>query len=608
MGQSCSEPVVSCNYGRDSKGNCNTNRAPVLWTDIEEETKSSICGSGEACLDGCVYNLSNNNNLNNCSTTGNGANAATVTCTSCTDQVATTCNAGYGLVGSACVACDASTFAIQGNSAECQTCATIGNGVNAATITCTDSFNQIATTCNAGYGLVGDACVVCDDFTYAVQGNSAECQTCATIGNGVNAATITCTSGTNQVATTCNAGYGLVGNACVACAASTYASQGNNAACQTCASGSYTDTGTGTTGTTCSTCATSGNGANAATVTCTDGFNQIATTCDAGYGLVGDACVACDDFTYAVQGNSAECQTCATIGNGANAATITCNSGTDQIATTCNAGYGLVGDACVACAPSSFAIQGNNAACQTCASGSYTDTGTGTTGTTCTPCATVSKSSARTCNAGGASGIQTVTCNTGFHESGSSGNNLGCTACTNQTNCATSTANQCSTSSGFTTKTPCTSVTAGYYLDKDVVKQCHTVPKSSARTCNAGGASGIQTVTCNTGFHESGSSGNNLGCTAYSGRRGRQNVEQAWGVYDRVTSTSVSEQACPIWVPEGTELLSPSVITSNNSYCRDSTKPIWVPMGSELLVPSDITSNNSYCRDSTKPIWVQKKK
>ena len=130
-------------------------------------------------------------------------------------------------------------------------------------------------------------------------------------------------------------------------------------------------------------------------------------------------------------------------------------------------------------------------------------------------CATVSNSAARTCNAGGANGIHTVTCDTGFHESGSAGNDLGCTACANQTNCAANTANQCSTSSGFTTKTPCTSVTAaGYYLDGDVVKVCATVSDSSARTCTAGGASGIHTVTCDSGFHESGSAGNDLGCTA----------------------------------------------------------------------------------------------
>ena len=72
---------------------------------------------------------------------------------------------------------------------------------------------------------------------------------------------------------------------------------------------------------------------------------------------------------------------------------------------------------------------------------------------------------------------ETVTCGPGFYESGGAGNDLGCTACVNQANCAASTANQCSTSSGFTTKTPCTSVTAaGYYLDGDVVKTDPLVP------------------------------------------------------------------------------------------------------------------------------------
>jgi hypothetical protein len=133
----------------------------------------------------------------------------------------------------------------------------------------------------------------------------------------------------------------------------------------------------------------------------------------------------------------------------------------------------------------------------------------------CTACATVLDASARTCDAGGANGIQTVACDTGFHESGSAGNDLGCTACANQANCAANTANQCSTSSGFTTKTPCASVTAaGYYLDGDVVKVCASVSDASARTCTAGGASGIQTVACDTGFHESGSAGNDLGCAA----------------------------------------------------------------------------------------------
>jgi hypothetical protein len=231
------------------------------------------------------------------------------------------------------------------------------------------------------------------------------CNNCGTSGKGANAATVTCTDDTDQVATTCNAGYGLVGSACGACDASTYAVQGNSAECQTCASGSYTDTGTGTTGTTCQTCATSGNGANAATITCTSGTNQVATTCDAGYGLVGSACGACDAFTYAVQGNSAECQTCATI---ANAATVQCTTGSNEKITTCDAGYfGNSGDA----------------SCQSCGAGSITNTGTSAGATTCTPCAAGTYSlssnvaSCSTCaTSGNGANAATTTCTTGTNQ------------------------------------------------------------------------------------------------------------------------------------------------------------------------------------------------
>ena len=56
------------------------------------------------------------------------------------------------------------------------------------------------------------------------------------------------------------------------------------------------------------------------------------------------------------------------------------------------------------------------------------------------------------------------------YETGTAGVDLGCTLCIDQTNCAVSTANTCSTTSTFTTKTICTSVTAnGFYLDGDPI-------------------------------------------------------------------------------------------------------------------------------------------
>jgi len=285
-------------------------------------SKATAC---EACPVG-QYGSTVDDDITSCTTCATVSNSFARTCNAggASGIQTVTCNTGFHESGSAgvdlgCTACDNQANCVTSTPNTCSTtagittktpcasvtapgyfldddkvttCATSGNGTNAATVTCTDGTDQVATTCNAGYGLIGSACGACDAFTYAVQGNSAVCQTCATSGNGANAATITCTSGTNQIATDCNAGYGLVGSACVACDAFTFAVQGNSAVCQTCASGSYTDTGTGTTGTTCSTCDTSGLGANAATVMCTNSTNQIATDCNAGYVLDEDACSA----------------------------------------------------------------------------------------------------------------------------------------------------------------------------------------------------------------------------------------------------------------------------------------------------------------------------
>ena len=181
----------------------------------------------------------------------------------------------------------------------CKTCAVgqYGSDVDNDDTSCTACVNQVncaastPNTCSTTNGATTKTpCTSVTAPEYYLDGDKVA--TCATSGNGTNAATITCTTGTNQVATTCNAGYGLVKSACVACDAYTFAIQGNSAVCQTCASGSYTDTGTGTTGTTCNTCATSGLDANVATVTCTSSTNQVTTACNAGYGLVGSACVA----------------------------------------------------------------------------------------------------------------------------------------------------------------------------------------------------------------------------------------------------------------------------------------------------------------------------
>jgi len=261
----------------------------------------------------------------------------------------------------------------------------------------------------------------------------------------------------------------------------------------------------------CTACATVSD-ASARTCNATGASGIQTVTCDTGFHESGSpgvdlGCTACVNQTHCATSTPNTCSTTAEI-----TTKTQCTSVTDS-------GYYLDGDKVDTCANQANCTTSDATTCSTTAgittkapctlaqSGYYLD------GDKVETCATVPDASARTCNATGASGIQTVTCDTGFHESGSPGVYLGCTACVNQANCTTSDATTCSTTAGITTKAPCTSVTdSGYYLDGDKVDTCAPVSDASARTCNATGASGIQTVTCNEGYREQGSPGVNLVC------------------------------------------------------------------------------------------------
>ena len=119
------------------------------------------------------------------------------------------------------------------------------------------------------------------------------------------------------------------------------------------------------------------------------------------------------------------------------------------------------------------------------------DPNANTDDTSCAFCAEVLNADVYTCDAIGASGIQSVTCSSGYLETGLAGDDLGCTAC------------------------------------PDTGVQCcqNAALHATSTTCSGGGYNDIITsVTCDTGYSESGSvTGGDLGCTLSCEAR-----EQEW--------------------------------------------------------------------------------
>ena len=94
-------------------------------------------------------------------------------------------------------------------------------------------------------------------------------------------------------------------------------------------------------------------------------------------------------------------------------------------------------------------------------------------------------------------------------------NSLVCTACTQQTGCASANApgTPCSTSAGYTDKQTCTLADDQFYLDTDIVKPCEAIADTVTYTCDGPSNSRAQ---CKIGFFitDNSNSGISDTCTA----------------------------------------------------------------------------------------------
>jgi hypothetical protein len=264
-----------------------------------------------------------------------------------------------------------------------------------------------------------------------------------------------------------------------------------NFCCGSCGAGKWDDNDI------CTNCTVVDNAATGASYTCSNANNSRLSACKNNYfKVVGDTSDASDT-----------CNRCNTIVNAPSDATYTCsNANNSRLVGNCKDDYfKVVGDTSDICQKKKdCGKQKDNSSRET--------GGTTTTDRSCVPCAhgTFATSDSGTC-------AEWTKCPAGKYQTNTPTSKVdrNCETCTLQDNCAVATANTCSTTTGITTKKPCKSVTnAGYYLDGDKVAECATVPDAYKRTCDGAGATGIQTVTCNVGFVESGSKNNDLGCTA----------------------------------------------------------------------------------------------
>ena len=163
--------------------------------------------TSEAGASSCTITCSNS--------TGVASWSETTTCT------AATCNAGYRLDGKNCTQCAAGTYS-EGGLSSCLPCTggyTSETGASSCTVACTNSTGVAswsttatctAATCNANYYKNGVNCTACAGGKTTSAGNSST--SCSNCSNSANVATW---NGAGCTIKTCNSGYSLSSNKCV---------------------------------------------------------------------------------------------------------------------------------------------------------------------------------------------------------------------------------------------------------------------------------------------------------------------------------------------------------------------------------------------------------
>jgi hypothetical protein len=387
-GGSCQACSGACPAGEQQSAACTatTDRACTSCNVIANCTMESCSNSGDPVCSSCAGGFFLQNNAcvacsgacqagefesAACSATADRlcssctaiTNCASVSCTSDSDQTCTTCDADYFSSGGSCQACSGACPSGEQQSAACtattdRACTNCDVIPNCTAESCTDSTNEVCSSCAGGFYLHNNRCVACSGSCQAGEYESAACsattdRVCSTCTAIANCASVSCTTASDQTCTSCDSGEYLSNGTCQSCSGACQAGEFESAAC------------TATADRVCSTCAAV---ANCTSVACTTASDQTCTACDASHYLNGGSCQACSGACPAGEQQSAACT--ATTDRACTSCTVipnctmeSCTNSSDAVCGSCAGGFYLQNNACVACSGACQTGQYQSAIC-----------------------------------------------------------------------------------------------------------------------------------------------------------------------------------------------------------------------------------------------------
>ena len=374
--ESCGLGVLTCNYSTGDIISCNEN----YYLEANECKELKTCASSEyeslaPASNGTTFIADRQCSTKNC-TCENGVAAVGQQCPNNQEAFCLSCEAGFTLENNACLLCPADSYKSSSN--ESDTCISCGEGVKS----CNPLTGDII-SCNENYYLEANECkelTICANSEYeslapASNGTTftanRQCSTKnCTCQNGTASVGLDCPNNEDAFCISCEAGFILENNTCSSCPQGSYRT--NDPLMQACSSCGENvidcDASTGTITSCMSSYFLDENSCKELKTCASSEYESLAPTSN---GTTFTADRQCSTKTCACE-------------NGSGASGDECSNHGDNLCKSCNTGFWLNGITCESCTAGSASCDKNgktlscksgfvleNDACSSCPQGSY---------------------------------------------------------------------------------------------------------------------------------------------------------------------------------------------------------------------------------------------